>query len=110
MQNYAYGDRRTHMGIPVCIRTGIAKIFTYGDPRSHNEIVRILGATYASSSLVEDGGTTAPTALSSLAATAAPMETSTAVANAPPLLTMTPPTTTPPTPTATTSFVKLNLI
>ncbi len=46
MQNYAYGDCRTHMGIPVCIRAGIAKIFAYGDPRSHNEIVRILGATY----------------------------------------------------------------
>ncbi len=45
MQNYAYGDRRTHMGIPVCIQAGIAKIFAYGDPRSHNEIVRILGAT-----------------------------------------------------------------
>ena len=46
MENYAYGDRRTHMGITVCIRAGIAKIFAYGDPRSHNEIVRILGATY----------------------------------------------------------------
>ncbi len=46
MQNYAYGDRRMHMGIPLCIRAGIAKIFAYGDPRSHNEIVRILGATY----------------------------------------------------------------
>jgi hypothetical protein len=34
------------MGIPVCIRAGIAKIFAYGDPRLHNEIVRILGATY----------------------------------------------------------------
>ncbi len=33
------------MGIPVYIWTGIAKIFAYGDPRSHNEIVHILGAT-----------------------------------------------------------------
>jgi hypothetical protein len=57
--------------------------------------------TYASLSLVKDGGTTVPTALSSLAATAAPMETSTAVANVPSPLAMTPPT---------TSFVKLNLI
>jgi hypothetical protein len=48
MQNYAYGDRRTHTGIPVCILAGITKIFAYGDPRSHNEIVRILGATYMS--------------------------------------------------------------
>jgi hypothetical protein len=48
MQNYAYGDLRTHMGIPVGILAGIAKIFAYGDPRSHNEIVRILGATYTS--------------------------------------------------------------
>jgi hypothetical protein len=46
MQNYADGDRHTHMGIPVCIRAGIAKIFAYGDPRLHNEILRILGATY----------------------------------------------------------------
>ena len=73
---------------------------------------------YASLSLVEDGGTTAPAALSLLAVTAAPVETSTAVANAllPPMMTL--PTMTPPTPTltptltatATTSFVKLNLI
>ncbi len=47
MENYAYGDRRTHMGITVCIRAGIAKIFAYGDPHSHNKIVRILEATYA---------------------------------------------------------------
>ncbi len=46
MQNYAYEDCRTHMGITVCIRAGIAKIFAYGDPCSHKEIVRILGATY----------------------------------------------------------------
>jgi hypothetical protein len=45
MQNYTFGDPRTHMGIPVCIQGGIAKIFAYGDPRSHNKIVRILGAT-----------------------------------------------------------------
>ena len=68
--------------------------------------------TYASSSLVEDGGMTAPTASLLSAAMAAPMETSTAVDNAPPLPTMTYPTTTlPPTPpTAMTLFVKLNLI
>ena len=46
MQNYTYGDRRMHIGIPVCILAGIAKIFAYGDPRLHNKIVRILGATY----------------------------------------------------------------
>ena len=39
---------------------------------------------YASLSLVEDGGTTAPTALSLLAAMAAPVERSTAIADAPP--------------------------
>jgi hypothetical protein len=48
MENYAYGDCRTHMGIAVCIRAGIAKIFAYRDPCSHNQIVRILGATYIS--------------------------------------------------------------
>ncbi len=46
MQNYAYGDRCTHMEIPICIWAGIAKVFAYGDPRWHNKIVRILGATY----------------------------------------------------------------
>jgi hypothetical protein len=46
MQNYTYGYHRVHMGIPVCIRAGIAKIFAYGDPRLHNKIVCILGATY----------------------------------------------------------------
>jgi hypothetical protein len=46
VQNYTYGDHRTHVGIPVCIRAGIAKIFAYGDPRSHNKIVRIRGVTY----------------------------------------------------------------
>ncbi len=35
------------MEITVCIRAGIAKIFAYRDPCSHNKIVRILGATYA---------------------------------------------------------------
>ena len=65
--------------------------------------------TYASLSLVEDGGTTAPTALSSLAATALSVETSTAVTNAPLPPTMMLPMLTP-TATATTSFVKLNLI
>jgi hypothetical protein len=57
MQNYAYGDCCTHMGIPVCIQAGIAKIFTYGDPHSHNEIVRILGAT---SKLLLDSFTSSP--------------------------------------------------
>jgi hypothetical protein len=41
MRNFPYGDRRMHMGIPVCERAGIAKMFAYGDPRTHNEIVRI---------------------------------------------------------------------
>jgi len=36
-----------HMGIPICIRAGIAKKFAYGDPITHNEIVRIRGLTYA---------------------------------------------------------------
>jgi len=35
-----------HMGIPVCVRAGIAKIFAYGDPITHNEVVRIWGLTY----------------------------------------------------------------
>jgi hypothetical protein len=33
------------MGIPICERAGIAKQFAYGDPRTHNEIVRIQGLT-----------------------------------------------------------------
>ncbi len=70
--------------------------------------------TYASSSLVEDGGTTALTASLLSAATAAPVETSPVVANVPPPPTMTYLTTTLPTLTPTamamTSFVKLNLI
>ena len=45
MHNFPYGDRRMHMGIPVCERAGIAKKFAYGDPRTHNEIVRIWGLT-----------------------------------------------------------------
>ncbi len=52
MQNYAYGDPCSHMGITVCIQAGIAKIFAYGDPRLHNEIVRILGATYTPVTIV----------------------------------------------------------
>ena len=46
MRNFPYGDRRTHTGIPVCERAGIAKKFAYGDPHTHNEIVRIWGLTY----------------------------------------------------------------
>ena len=46
MRNFAYRDRRMHMGIPVCKRAGIAKIFAYGDPITHNEVVRIRGLTY----------------------------------------------------------------
>jgi hypothetical protein len=38
-----------HMGIPVCKRAGIAENFAYGDPITHNEIVRIRGLTYARS-------------------------------------------------------------
>ncbi len=37
-----------HTRISICIRAGTAKIFAFGDPRLHNEIVRILGATYMS--------------------------------------------------------------
>ena len=37
-----------HMGIPVCKRAGIAEKFAYGDPITHNEIVRIWGLTYTS--------------------------------------------------------------
>ncbi len=44
MQNYAYGDWRTHMG-------GVATIFAYGDPCLHNKIVRILGVTYTPRSM-----------------------------------------------------------
>ena len=46
MCNFAYGDRRMHMGIPVCKRAGIAEKFAYGDPITHNEIVRIWGLTF----------------------------------------------------------------
>ena len=46
MRKFAYRDRRMHMGIPVCIRAGIAKIFAYGDPITHNEVVRIWGLTH----------------------------------------------------------------
>ena len=46
MRNFPYGHRRTQTGIPVCERAGIAKKFAYGDPRTHNEIVRIWGLTY----------------------------------------------------------------
>ena len=45
MRKFAYRDRRMHMGIPVCIRAGIAKKFAYGDPITHNEVVRIRGLT-----------------------------------------------------------------
>ena len=45
MHDFAYGDRRMHMGIPVCKRAGIAENFAYGDPITHNEIVRIRGLT-----------------------------------------------------------------
>ena len=41
MRNFAYRDCRMHMGIPVCKRVGIAKKFAYGDPITHNEVVRI---------------------------------------------------------------------
>jgi len=34
-----------HMGIPVCKRARIAEKFAYGDPITHNEIVRIWGLT-----------------------------------------------------------------
>jgi hypothetical protein len=46
MRNFAYRDRRMHMGIPVCKRAGIAKNFAYGDPITHNEVVRIRGLTF----------------------------------------------------------------
>ncbi len=32
--------------LPVCVRGGRPKVLHMGSPRSHNEIVRILGATY----------------------------------------------------------------
>jgi len=35
-----------HMGIPVCKRAGIAKKFAFGDPITHNKIVRIWGLIY----------------------------------------------------------------
>ncbi len=62
------------------------------------------GPTHASSSLVEEGGTTVPTESLLLAVMAAPVATSTAVTAA-----LLPPTMTP-TATPTTSFVNLNLI
>ena len=51
MQNYTYTGCRMHMGNPVCIQAGIAKIFAYGDPRLHNKIVRIRGVTYTPRSM-----------------------------------------------------------
>ena len=41
MRNFAYGDRRTHMGITVRVRAGIAKNSHMESPRMHNEFVRI---------------------------------------------------------------------
>jgi hypothetical protein len=38
-----------HMGIPVYKRVGIAEKFAYGDPITHNEIVRIWGLTHTRS-------------------------------------------------------------
>jgi hypothetical protein len=46
MRNFAYRDRRINMGIPVCVWAGIAKKFAYGDPITHNEVVRIRGLIY----------------------------------------------------------------
>jgi hypothetical protein len=46
MRKFAYRDRRMHMGIPVCVRAGIAKKFAYRDPITHNEFVRTRGLTY----------------------------------------------------------------
>jgi len=43
-----------HMGIPVCKRAGIAENFAYGDPITHNEIVRIRGLTSISEDSVRD--------------------------------------------------------
>ena len=83
------------------------KIYPTGAPSANGPMQVPSNATdsptYASSSLVEDGGMTASTASSS-STTAAPVATSTAVADAPPL-----PMTTPMA-TPTTLFVKLNLI
>ncbi len=49
-----------HMGIHICIRAGkgctcggISTKFAYGDPCTHNEIVRIWGATYTRTWILE---------------------------------------------------------
>ena len=54
MRNFPYGHRRMQTGIPVCERAGIAKKFAYGDPHTHNEIVRIWGLTYTLGYVLED--------------------------------------------------------
>ena len=46
LRNFAYWDCRVHMGIPVCKRAGTAKKIAYGDPITHNEVVRTQGLTY----------------------------------------------------------------
>jgi hypothetical protein len=43
MRKYAYGDCRTHMGIPVRIRAGTATNSHTRSPSTHNEIVPIRG-------------------------------------------------------------------
>ena len=42
-------------GLPVCVRGGRPEISHMGSPRLHNEIVRILGATYISKGFVKSG-------------------------------------------------------
>ncbi len=46
-------DPRCIRELPVCVRGGRPEISHMGSPRLHNEIVRILGATYTRMSLVE---------------------------------------------------------
>ena len=48
---YRYRDCCIHMGIPMCKQAGIDKKFTYWDPCTHNEVVRIWGLTYIQSVL-----------------------------------------------------------
>ncbi len=44
-------DPCMHRGLPVCVRGGRPEILHMGSPRTHNEIVRILGATYTPCSI-----------------------------------------------------------
>ncbi len=112
MRQRCTAQRRQHSGSSAEAAADSPAPFT--NAWTHAPLNATDAPTYASLSLVEDKGTTAPTASLLLvgAATAAPVAMSTAVADAPTPPTPTPPPMILPTLMATpmTSFVKLNLI